>query len=64
MSTGRTIQHYKTQLPGYPGLADVSDEQHESLWGLQRYYRVFSSVNGRRASETDLFEGLRDKESA
>ena len=42
----RAIQCYKTQLPGYPGLADVSDEQHENLWGLQSYYRVFSSANG------------------
>ena len=59
----RAIQYYKTQLPGYPGLADVSDKQHESLWGLQSYYRVFSSVNGGRTPETDLFEGLRDEES-
>ncbi len=59
----RAIRYHQTQLPGYPGLADVSDEQHESLWGLQSYYRVFSSVNGGRTPETDLFEGLRNQES-
>lgn len=29
------------------------------LWGSQEFYRVFSSVNGGRKLETDLFEGLR-----
>ncbi len=60
----KAIQYHKTQLPGYPALADVSDEHHENLWGLQSYYRVYSSVNGGRTPETDLFEGLRDEESA
>jgi len=31
------------------------------LWGIQEFYRVFSSVNGGRAIETDLFEGLRGR---
>jgi hypothetical protein len=29
------------------------------LWGYMTYYRAFSTVNGGRAIETDLFEGLR-----
>ena len=33
--------------------------EHERLWGLECYYRVFSTVNGGRAREHDLFEGLR-----
>jgi hypothetical protein len=34
-------------------------ELQRSLWGTQQFYRVFSSVNGGRAQESDLFEGLR-----
>jgi hypothetical protein len=35
-------------------------EHRESLWSRQSFYRVFSRVNGGRAREHDLFEGLRD----
>jgi hypothetical protein len=28
------------------------------VWGVQCFYRVFSMVNGGRAPETDLFEGI------
>ncbi len=59
----KAIQCHQTQLPGYPGLAEVSDEHHENLWGLQSYYRLFSTVNGGRNPETDLFQGLRETES-
>lgn len=37
----------------------LSDAQHEELWGTRNYYRVFSLVNGGRAIENDLFEGIR-----
>jgi hypothetical protein len=46
-------------LPGYHKLKDLSADQHQALWGSQGFYRVFSSVNGGRALEQDLFEGLR-----
>ena len=29
------------------------------LFGTQEFYRAFSVVNGGRAQESDLFEGLR-----
>ncbi|HUF12629.1 MAG TPA: PIG-L family deacetylase [Longimicrobiales bacterium] len=55
----RAIQRHRTQIAIYAGLSDLSDADHERLWGRQHYYRVYSTVNGGRARETDLFEGLR-----
>jgi LmbE family N-acetylglucosaminyl deacetylase len=55
----RAISCHKTQLAIYSKLEHLSDEYHESLWGSQEFYRVFSVVNGGRKRETDLFEGLR-----
>jgi LmbE family N-acetylglucosaminyl deacetylase len=51
---------HATQLRSYERLAALSEEHHETLWGMQEFYRVFSSVNGGRAVERDLFDGLRD----
>lgn len=53
------ISCHETQLAIYTKLADLPAEYHESLWGSQEFYRVFSLVNGGRKRETDLFEGLR-----
>ena len=39
-------------------LRDLSDEHQRALWGTQEFYRAFSTVNGGRAKESDLFEGL------
>jgi hypothetical protein len=36
----------------------LSSEHHRALWGLQSFYRAFSTVNGGRGRETDLFEGI------
>ena len=43
----------------YRNLETLPPEHHRALWGSQEFYRVFSTVNGGRARETDLFEGLR-----
>ena len=43
----------------YSKLGELSDEHQRSLWGTQEFYRAFSSVNGGRRTESDLFEGLR-----
>ena len=43
----------------YERLEQLTPEQHRALWGSQRFYRAYSSVNGGRKRETDLFEGLR-----
>jgi LmbE family N-acetylglucosaminyl deacetylase len=55
----RAVRCHKTQLTIYEKLQHLSEENHRQLWGSQEFYRVFSTVNGGRVLETDLFEGLR-----
>jgi LmbE family N-acetylglucosaminyl deacetylase len=50
---------HQTQMAIYQSLAELSNQDHEAIWGSQEFYRVFSTVNGGREMETDLFEGLR-----
>ena len=50
---------HQTQLPTYAALEALPEERHRALWGDQAYYRAFSTVNGGRQRESDLFEGLR-----
>jgi len=49
---------HQTQMSIYERLENLTEEQHTALWGSQEFYRVYSSVNGGRKLETDLFEGL------
>jgi LmbE family N-acetylglucosaminyl deacetylase len=51
---------HKSQLPTFDALAGLSDEEYRILWGQDKFYRVFSTVNGGRKLEEDLFDGLRD----
>jgi len=55
----KAVQCHESQIVGYAGLATLPAEQHRALWGSQEFYRAMSLVNGGRARETDLFEGLR-----
>ena len=55
----RAVSCHKTQMTMYRKLEELSEEHQRSLWGTQEFYRVFSSVNGGRRQESDLFEGLR-----
>lgn len=55
----RAVQCHESQMGIYDKLGQLSDSHHESLWGVQEFYRAMSLVNGGRALETDLFEGLR-----
>ncbi len=55
----RAVSCHKTQMSIYGQLERLSEEHQRSLWGTQEFYRVFSTVNGGRARESDLFEGLR-----
>ncbi len=55
----RAVQCHKTQMSIYKNLASLSDEDQRVMWGRAEFYRVFSLVNGGRAQEIDLFEGLR-----
>ena len=57
----RAVCCHQTQMALYGKLEHLSAEHHRALWGTQEYYRVFSSVNGGRTIETDLFEGLRGR---
>jgi LmbE family N-acetylglucosaminyl deacetylase len=52
------VQCHRTQLPAYQGLLRLTPMDHQHLWGRQNFYRAFSLVNGGRAKEDDLFEGL------
>jgi LmbE family N-acetylglucosaminyl deacetylase len=54
----RAVSRHESQVAAYEPLKDLSIEHHEALWGRQSFYRAFSTVNGGRARETDLFEGI------
>jgi LmbE family N-acetylglucosaminyl deacetylase len=50
---------HESQVSAYEKLARLTPAEHERLWGTECFYRVFSTVNGGRTREHDLFEGLR-----
>lgn len=55
----KAVSCHKTQMSIYKNLEHLSGEKHKAIWGTQEFYRAFSLVNGGRARESDLFEGLR-----
>jgi LmbE family N-acetylglucosaminyl deacetylase len=55
----QAISCHESQMTVYTQLQHLSREHYEALWGKQSFYRLFSTVNGGRARETDLFEGIR-----
>jgi len=55
----KAVCSHQTQISIYERLGELTPDQQKALWGSQEFYRVFSSVNGGRALEEDLFEGLR-----
>lgn len=55
----RAVQCHQTQVAGYARLGQLPAALHEALWGRQEFYRALSLVNGGRAPETDLFDGVR-----
>ncbi len=54
----RAIACHQSQMSVYAQLQHLSREHAEALWGVQSFYRVFSTVNGGRTRESDLFEGI------
>jgi LmbE family N-acetylglucosaminyl deacetylase len=58
-SVWRAVQCHRTQMGIYKNLEGLPESHHRALWGVQEFYRAFTLVNGGRARETDLFEGLR-----
>jgi len=57
----RAVSCHDSQTASYDRLKTLEDADHAALWGHQCFYRAFSVVNGGRARETDLFEGLRPR---
>ncbi len=55
----RAVQCHRTQMAQYAGLSALTPEDHRAIWGTQEFYRALSLVNGGRAREVDLFEGIR-----
>lgn len=55
----RAVSCHESQIAGYQALLEMAPEDHQSVWGRQSFYRAFSTVNGGRGRETDLFEGVR-----
>ena len=55
----RAIACHESQMTVYTRLEQLAREHFEALFGTQSFYRVFSTVNGGRAREQDLFEGIR-----
>src|SRR3954463_952745 len=55
----RAVSCHRTQMAIYDQFKALPERQQAALWGTQEFYRVFSSVNGGRRTERDLFEGLR-----
>jgi hypothetical protein len=54
----QAISCHESQVSAYERLQSLRPEHHESLWGRQWFYRAFSTVNGGRTRESDLFEGV------
>ncbi|HXF59751.1 MAG TPA: PIG-L family deacetylase [Candidatus Saccharimonadales bacterium] len=54
----RAVSCHESQIGAYERLRNLEPESHEAIWGSQHFYRAMSTVNGGRARETDLFEGL------
>jgi LmbE family N-acetylglucosaminyl deacetylase len=50
---------HTSQLPAYSRLEQIPEQYQKVIWRQPTYYRVFSTVNGGRAIERDLFAGLR-----
>jgi LmbE family N-acetylglucosaminyl deacetylase len=59
----QAIACHRSQLRAYDKLLALPEEQHRALWGNQGFARAYSLVNGGRAVERDLFEGLRDSKT-
>jgi LmbE family N-acetylglucosaminyl deacetylase len=56
----RAIRCHQSQLPSIGALAEMPEDSAASVLAMQgTFYRAFSLVNGGRAVESDLFEGLR-----
>jgi LmbE family N-acetylglucosaminyl deacetylase len=58
----KAIACHESQMSAYEQLKNLPPEDHMAIWGKQSFYRAFSTVNGGRRPETDLFEGIRNED--
>jgi LmbE family N-acetylglucosaminyl deacetylase len=54
----RAVSCHDSQVSVYERLHTLAPEHLDGIWGRQHFYRAFSAVNGGRACEADLFEGI------
>jgi len=54
----RAVSCHESQVAAYERLNELSPQHLQALWGSQSFYRAFSTVNGGRRREADLFEGI------
>jgi LmbE family N-acetylglucosaminyl deacetylase len=59
----RAVSCHDSQVSVYQNLHELPAEQHQAIWGTQEFYRAYSLVNGGRQVESDLFEGLRERDA-
>jgi LmbE family N-acetylglucosaminyl deacetylase len=55
------VSCHQTQIALLEKMHNLPEEHHRAIWGTQEFYRVFSTVNGGRGVEKDIFEGLRPR---
>lgn len=55
----RALRCHQSQLPGFGELDRQPEELLRRMMTGGTFYRAYSTVNGGRTTETDLFEGLR-----
>jgi LmbE family N-acetylglucosaminyl deacetylase len=55
----KAVSCYRSQLMHLPPPEAIPEAFHRMAWGYPTLYRVFSTVNGGRALESDVFAGLR-----
>ncbi|HMO57373.1 MAG TPA: PIG-L family deacetylase [Roseiflexaceae bacterium] len=56
----QAVMCHQSQLPGYAPVVDLPRDMLLRFFGEGTLYRVFSLVNGGRAVEHDLFQGIRN----
>jgi len=54
----RAVRCHASQIASYGHLPDLPETELRALWARQYFYRAISTVNGGRAREADLFEGI------
>jgi LmbE family N-acetylglucosaminyl deacetylase len=53
------VRQHTSQVGEIEKLAEIADERKKAIFACEGYYRAFSTVNGGREWEDDLFAGLR-----